>query len=82
MRNMTTNKPIRNRMPLHKKAKIPTNTVVKIQIKNSRILPNNPMKINAPTSNTNKAAISILVVDKFGEARLQLIAKVSQDFIN
>jgi hypothetical protein len=59
MRNMTTNNPIRNRTPLHKKAKIPTNTVVKIQIKNSRILPNNPKKINAPTSNTNKAAISI-----------------------
>ena len=82
MRNMTTNNPIRNRIPLHKNAKIPTNTVVKIQIKNSRILPNNPKKINAPTSNTNKAAISILVVDKFGEARLQLSAKVCQNFIN
>ena len=59
MRNMTTNNPIRNKIPLHKKAKIPTNAVVKIQIKNSRILPNNPKKINAPTSNIDNAKISI-----------------------
>lgn len=79
---MITNAPIPNINPPHKKLKTNAMDVAKIQIRNSKILPNNPKKINAPMSNINRSMFSILVVDDFREARLQLIAKVSQDFIN
>lgn len=77
-----TSKPIINIIPPQRKLKMKTNPVVKIHRKNSKIFPNSPKKINAPTSNTNRRINSILVVDKFGETRLQFIAKVCQDFID
>jgi hypothetical protein len=59
MSSMTTNAPTINNIPPHKKVKITANAVVKNQRKNSRILPNNPKKINAPVSNTNRSMSSI-----------------------
>jgi hypothetical protein len=82
IKKMITNRPSKNSIPPQRKVKMMANAAPKNHKKNSIILPNNPKKINAPTSNINRRMISILVVDNFGKSRLQLIRKVGQNFID